>query len=113
MNKGWIMVITGSLFEVGWVIGLKYAAHLLEWAITGACIVASFYILLKSGQYLPVGTAYAVFVGLGTLGTVLADITIFGEGFRPLQLLFILAMLAGVMGLQFITTEAETKRSGS
>ncbi|MDO1831557.1 SMR family transporter, partial [Escherichia coli] len=69
--KEWGLLIIAAVFEVGWVIGLKHSESFGEWALTVVAIVISFSLLIRSGRYLPVGTAYAVFVGLGTVGTVL------------------------------------------
>ena len=63
-----------SFFEVIWVIGLKHANTFLTWTGTIIAIIISFYLLIMAGKKLPVGTAYAVFVGLGTAGTVISEI---------------------------------------
>lgn len=67
----WGNVFIAAIFEVGWVMGLKYAHSLIEWGATIVCIIVSFYLLMKATSVLPVGTLYAVFTGLGTAGTVL------------------------------------------
>ena len=69
MNKHWFMVIVAAVFEVCWVIGLKHANGTLEWIGTIIAIVTSFYLMIRAGRFIPVGTVYAVFVGLGTAGT--------------------------------------------
>lgn len=74
MNKPWGMVQIAAAFEVGWVIGLKHANNLWEWSATAIAIIISIYLMIKVSRYLPVGTVYALFVGLGTAGTVLAEI---------------------------------------
>jgi paired small multidrug resistance pump len=70
MNTSWVKVIIAALFEILWVIGLKYANDFWTWAGTVVAILISFYLMIVSGKDLPVGTVYAVFVGLGTAGTV-------------------------------------------
>ncbi|WP_153462855.1 DMT family transporter [Sediminibacillus terrae] len=105
MNREWIKVIIAAFFEVCWVVGLKHADNSLTWAGTVLSIVVSFYLLVKSGEKLPVGTAYAVFVGLGTAGTVLSDIAFFGEPFKPVKILLIVILLAGVIGLKLVEDE--------
>src|ERR1700740_112209 len=82
MNKQWLSVVIAAFFEVGWVIGLKHAGNALEWIGTAIAIFVSFYLLIKAGESLPVGTVYAVFVGLGTAGTVCADSLLFGEPWK-------------------------------
>ncbi|WP_053218327.1 DMT family transporter [Virgibacillus senegalensis] len=100
MNKEWIKIIVAAFFEVCWVIGLKHADDSWTWIGTVLSIVISFYLLVKSGEKLPVGTAYAVFVGLGTAGTVVSDIVFFGEPFQFMKVLLIVVLLAGVIGLK-------------
>ncbi len=105
MNKEWIKVVIASLFEVVWVIGLKHADNLWTWTGTVIAIVISFYLMIMAGKRLPVGTVYAVFVGLGTTGTVLADILFFGQDFNLLKIGFIVMLLIGVIGLKLVTDE--------
>ncbi|KKB38289.1 DMT family transporter [Bacillus thermotolerans] len=111
MTKEWLKVLVAAFFEVGWVIGLKHADHALEWAGTAAAIFISFYLLIMAGNKLPVGTVYAVFVGLGTAGTVLSDILLFGEPVKVEKLILIAILLVGVAGLKLVTDEAEGERS--
>lgn len=111
MNKEWIKVLIAAFFEVFWVIGLKHADSTFEWVGTAFAVFVSFYLLIAAGNKLPVGTVYAVFVGLGTAGTVLADILFFGEPVKTAKLLLILVLLAGVIGLKLVTDEAEGEKS--
>ena len=103
MYSSWMKVFIGAVFEVGWVIGLKHAQSVLEWSATIICIIISFYLLIKAGENLPVGTVYAVFVGLGTTGTILADIVLFGEALKVETFLLIILLLAGIIGLKLVT----------
>lgn len=103
MNRAWTLVICGAVIEVGWVTGLKHAHDLLTWTGTILAIIASFALLIKAASKLPVGTAYAVFTGLGTTGTVLLEILVFGEPFKLLKILLILVLLTGVIGLKVVT----------
>ncbi|WP_017547597.1 DMT family transporter [Salinicoccus carnicancri] len=109
MNMQWIKVVTASIFEVGWVIGLTHAGSWYEWVFTLVAIYASFYLMIDAGKYLPVGTVYAVFVGLGAFGTVLSEIILFGEPFRPLKIILIALILAGVIGLKMVTDDNESE----
>lgn len=111
MNKGWIKIVVAALFEIGWVIGLKHASGFGEWSVTVLAIAASFYLLVTGSRYLPVGTAYAVFVGLGTTGTVLAEILLFGEPFLWSKIIFILLLLSGVIGLKLVTNEKKEAKA--
>ena len=60
----WIKIIIGAIFEVG-LVGLTHANNTFEWILTVIAIVVSFYLLINASKYLPVGTSYAVYVGLG------------------------------------------------
>lgn len=103
--KYWLMVVVAVFFEVGWVIGLKHADSVVQWALTIVCIIVSFGVLIYAGRFIPVGTVYAVFVGLGTVGTVIMDMVLFGAPVRPLALLFIATLLLGVIGLKLATPD--------
>ncbi|MCM3757973.1 multidrug efflux SMR transporter [Sporosarcina aquimarina] len=107
MNANWIKVVIAAVFEVFWVIGLKHADGVLEWTGTVFAIVISFYMMIMAGKKLPVGTVYAVFVGLGTAGTVFSDIVFFGEPFKIVKMLLIMVLLAGVIGLKVVTPDTE------
>jgi paired small multidrug resistance pump len=105
MNKNWIIVFFAAFFEVFWVVGLKHANSLLEWAGTVISIVISFYVLIIAGRKLPVGTVYAVFVGLGTAGTVLTEMLFFGEPLKIGKIVLISVLLIGVIGLKLVTDD--------
>ncbi|RHW39043.1 QacE family quaternary ammonium compound efflux SMR transporter [Neobacillus notoginsengisoli] len=105
MNLNWVKVFVAAFFEVFWVIGLKHADSVLEWVGTAIAIIVSFYYMIDASRKLPVGTVYAVFVGLGTAGTVFTDIVFFGEPFKVAKILLILMLLAGVIGLKLVTNE--------
>lgn len=103
MNKGWLYVIIGAVFEVCWVVGFKHAYSVWTWSGTVAAVVLSFVFLVRAANRIPTGTAYAVFTGLGTLGTVAVEMTVFGEPFRLVKVLLIALLLAGVIGLKTVT----------
>lgn len=103
MNKIWLSVVIAAFFEVGWVIGLKHAAGALEWVGTVIAIIISFYLMIMAGRELAVGTVYAVFVGLGTAGTVLAEIVLFAAPVKPLKIILILFLLGGVISLKLLS----------
>lgn len=107
MNKTWLSVIIAAIFEVGWVIGLKHANSALEWVLTAIAIIVSFYLMIAASRSLPVGTVYAVFVGLGTAGTVIADILLFGAPVQAGKLILIGVLLLGVIGLKLMSKEKE------
>jgi paired small multidrug resistance pump len=105
MNANWMKVFVAALFEVFWVIGLKHADDVWTWAGTLISIIISFYGMIMAGRNLPVGTVYAVFVGLGTAGTVISEIIFFGEPFKMSKILLIFLLLVGVMGLKLVTKD--------
>ncbi|WP_227394649.1 DMT family transporter [Jeotgalibacillus aurantiacus] len=107
----WIKVLIAAVFEVCWVIGLKYAEGLWEWSGTLLAIAISFYLLINASKDLPVGTVYAVFVGLGTAGTVVVDILLFNEPFQWLKVGLIGVLLIGVIGLKLVSDSHESEGS--
>lgn len=108
-NRAWLSIAGAACLEVVWVIGLKHASAPWEWLVTGMALLVSFYTLVAASSKLPAGTVYAVFVGLGTAGTVLMDMIWFGEPFKLLKLVLILVLLAGVIGLKLVTGDSGTK----
>ncbi|CAM4096565.1 DMT family transporter [Saccharibacillus endophyticus] len=113
MNKIWMSVVIAALFEVGWVIGLKHASGVWEWAGTFVAIVVSFYLMIAASRTLPVGTVYAVFVGLGTAGTVIAEIVLFGAEIQLAKLLMIGTLLLGVIGLKLLSHGKTEEKGGA
>ncbi|TYR79253.1 QacE family quaternary ammonium compound efflux SMR transporter [Priestia megaterium] len=105
----WIKVVIAAFFEVFWVIGLKHADDPLSWIGTIISIGISFYLMIMTGKELPVGTVYAVFVGLGTAGTVLAEMVLFDVPFNAVKIVLILILLIGVIGLKLVTKESKSK----
>lgn len=107
MNKIWISVVIAAFFEVVWVIGLKHADSVLEWGGTLIAIIISFYLMIMAGRDLAVGTVYAVFVGLGTAGTVLAEIILFDAPVISAKLALIVLLLSGVISLKMLSNQKE------
>ncbi len=103
MNKNWTKLFIAALLEVGWVVGLAHAYSFWTWTATALAIIVSNYLMIAVAQILPVGTVYAVFVGLGAGGTVLADILFFAEPFQLMKILLIAILLVGVTGLKSVT----------
>jgi paired small multidrug resistance pump len=99
----WFVVAVAALFEIGWATGLKYANDGLTWTLTIAAILVSFTGLLMASTRLPTATVYAVFVGLGTLGTVIVDMIFFEAGINAGVVFFVVMLLVGVIGLKFVT----------
>ncbi|MEM5396321.1 SMR family transporter [Staphylococcus gallinarum] len=100
----WIKIVIAAMFEVGWVVGLTHASSAIEWLLTAIAIVLSFYLLINASKSLPVGTAYAVFVGLGTTGVMIFDVLVFAHGLNIGKVILIFTLLLGVIGLKLVTT---------
>jgi quaternary ammonium compound-resistance protein SugE len=99
----WIVLALAGVLEIGWAIGLKYTDGFTRLGPTAATIgamIASMALLGLAVRTLPVGTAYAVWTGLGTVGTVLLGIWLFGESIAPQRLFFIALIVAGIAGLK-------------
>lgn len=107
----WLKVFIAAFFEVFWVIGLKHANDFWAWSGTIISIVISFYLLIMAGKKLPVGTVYAVFVGMGTAGTVLSEIFFFGEPMKISKLFLVLVLLSGVIGLKLVTNHDDAPQT--
>ena len=101
----WIILVVAGLLEIGWAVGLKYTdgfTRLWPTIATIGAMVVSMGLLGLAVRTLPVGTAYAVWTGIGTVGTVLLGILLLGESSTPLRLLFIGMIVAGIMGLKLV-----------
>ena len=99
----WLTLFAAGLFEVGWAIGLKYSAGFTKLGPSVATIAAMLVSLLLLGlalKSLPLGTAYAVWTGIGTIGTVVLGIYLFGESADVLRLACIGLIVAGIVGLK-------------
>ncbi|RNB60275.1 QacE family quaternary ammonium compound efflux SMR transporter [Brevibacillus gelatini] len=107
MGKNWLLVVIAALFEVMWVVGLKSADSFWEWLMTVIAILVSFAVLIYSGKRLPTSTVYAVFVGLGTAGTVIVEMVVFQEPFSWVKIGLIALLLTGIIGLKLVTHEQE------
>lgn len=103
MNRNWIKVFVAAFLEIFWVVGLTHSYDFWTWTGTIIAIIISNYLMITAGQVLPAGTVYAVFVGLGTAGTVISEILFFGEPFKWKKILLILLLLIGVIGLKLVT----------
>lgn len=99
----WLILLLAGLFEVVWAVGLKYTegfTKLTPSLVTLAAMGASFYLLSVALRTLPLGAAYAVWVGIGALGTAIAGIMLFHEAVTPLKLVSLMLVIAGIVGLK-------------
>lgn len=102
----WLLLIVAGLLEVGWAIGLKYTEGFTRtWPslATTLAMIASIVLLGIAMKSLPVGTAYAVWVGIGAVGTVILGIVLFGEPADALRLVSLGLIIAGIVGLKLAT----------
>ena len=113
MNRSWMYIFIGAAFEVIWVSGFKHADDVWSWGATVGALAISFYLVIAATGKLPVGTVYAVFTGLGTAGTVLAEMAVFGEPVKAAKLLLIALLLAGVLGLKLVGGAADSKKEAA
>lgn len=102
----WMVLVVAGLLEIGWAIGLKYTdgfTRPVPSLVTAAVMALSLFLLGVAVRTLPVGTAYAVWTGIGTVGTVLLGMVLFGESADATRLLFIAMIVAGIVGLKMVT----------
>jgi quaternary ammonium compound-resistance protein SugE len=100
----WIILVVAGLLEVGWAIGLKYTQGFTKlWpsVLTIGGIVASMYLLAVAARTLPIGTAYAVWVGIGAAGTAILGMWILKEPVTPARLFFLALLVVSIVGLKF------------
>ncbi|HWT55351.1 MAG TPA: quaternary ammonium compound efflux SMR transporter SugE [Rhodocyclaceae bacterium] len=99
----WLLLILAGLLEIGWAIGLKYTEGFTRFwpsAFTLSAMLASVVLLALAMKSLPVGTAYAVWMGIGAAGTVICGVFLFGESTSLLRLASVGLILLGVAGLK-------------
>ena len=103
-SAAWVLLVVAGLFEVGWAVGLKYTAGFtrpLPTLLTIAAMTVSMGLLGVVARQLPIGTAYAVWTGIGAVGTALLGIWLFGESATAMRLACLALIIAGVVGLKF------------
>ena len=104
----WLYLFSAGLLEVGWAVGLKYTdgfTRIVPTTLTVLSMVASVGLLGLSLKSLPLGTAYAIWTGIGTIGTVILGIALFGESASALRLGCIALIVAGIAGLKAVSVE--------
>ncbi|VVN28922.1 Quaternary ammonium compound-resistance protein SugE [Pseudomonas fluorescens] len=102
----WIILFFAGLFEVGWAVGLKYTdgfSRPLPTALTVGAMIISLGLLGLAMKELPLGTAYAIWTGVGAVGTVIAGIILFGESMALFRLASVALIIAGLIGLKVST----------
>jgi len=102
----WIFLFIAGLFEAAWAIGLKYTegfTRLYPSIFTLACMFLSFYFLSQALKTLPIGTGYAVWTGIGIIGTTILGALLFNESLDLARILCIFLIFSGIIGLRFIS----------
>lgn len=105
ITQAWLLLVVAGLFETVWAVGMKYTdgfTRLWPSAIVAVAMVVSVVLLAIAMRTLPVGTAYAVWVGIGAAGAVLLGIVLFGEPASVARLACVGLILAGVIGLKLV-----------
>ena len=103
----WVILFVAGLLEIGWAVGLKYTegfTRLWPTVATAVALVASMSLLGLAVRTLPLGTAYAVWTGIGTVGTAVLGIVLFREPATVIRLVCIGLIVTGIIGLKFATT---------
>lgn len=104
----WVYLIIAGILEVAWAIGLKYTegwSKLVPSLITASIMIASFYFLSLAVKNLPIGTAYAIWTGIGTVGAAILGMVVFNEPKDLSRILCILLIIAGIAGLKLTSAE--------
>lgn len=102
----WIYLFIAGLFEIGWAVGLKYTdgfTKLWPSVITIIGMILSFYFLSSAVKTIPIGTAYAIWTGIGAVGTAILGIILFNESKEFIRVFFILLIIIGVVGLKLFS----------
>ena len=105
----WIILVVAGIFECAWAIGLKYSEGLSRlWpsVFTAVTMAVSLYLLSVAMKSIPIGTAYAVWTGIGAIGVAVLGMILFGESREWMRLLCILLIVAGVAGLRIFSRTA-------
>ena len=110
VNKSWLYVGLTSLFELFWIYGFNHASSWWHWLIVVGLIIVDFQFLYKACEGLPTGTVYAVFAGIGTVGTALMDVFLLGGSLNAGKILFIFIVVVGVISLNITDLRDEQKR---
>jgi quaternary ammonium compound-resistance protein SugE len=100
----WVIILIAGLLEMGWALGLKYSdgfSKPIPSVLTVVLALASFYLLSLAMKDIPVGTAYAVWVGIGAVGTAIAAVYLFGEPVSAMRVAGIGLIIAGITALKF------------
>ena len=102
----WVYLIIAGLFECGWAIGLKYTegfTRLTPSILTVTAMAISFWLLSTAMKSIPVGTAYAVWTGIGAVGVAIMGMILFGESRDVLRIISLVLIVSGIIGLKLVS----------
>ena len=102
----WVYLTVAGLFEIGWAIGLKYSdgfSKPVPSLITVAAMAMSIWLLSVAMKTIPVGTAYAVWTGIGAVGVAILGMALFGESREILRITCLFLIIAGIIGLKLVS----------
>ena len=102
----WVYLVVAGLFECGWAIGLKYTdgfTKMIPSLLTVSAMAISFWLLSVAMRTIPVGTAYAVWVGIGAVGVAILGMVLFGESRDIMKIVCLLLIMAGIVGLKLVS----------
>ena len=103
----WTYLVIAGLLEIAWATGLKYSEGFtkpLVSVVTAILMIASFYFLSLALKTLPIGTAYAIWTGIGAVGTAIVGIMLFGESREAIRIICMLLIVAGIIGLKIFSS---------
>lgn len=106
----WIYLIIAGISEIAWAYGLKMSHGFtnIEWSIaTIIMILFSFFLFARSLKAIPMGTAYAVFTGIGAFGTAIIGIIFLDESVNPLKIISLIMLISGIIGLKLVDKKKE------
>jgi quaternary ammonium compound-resistance protein SugE len=103
----WVYLVVAGFFECGWAIGLKYAdgfTKLIPSLLTVSAMAISFWLLSAAMKTIPVGTAYAVWTGIGAVGVSIMGVVLFGESRDVMRIVCLLLIVSGIVGLKLVSS---------
>jgi quaternary ammonium compound-resistance protein SugE len=107
-QMAWVFLLVAGMVEIGWAVGLKYAdgfTKLWPSVLTVAGMIASFYFLSLAVKTIPLGTSYAIWTGIGAVGTTILGVILFKEPATVVRLLCVLLIVAGIVGLKLTAAD--------
>lgn len=112
----WVLLVIAGFLEAAWAVGLKYTAGFtrpLPSVLTASAIAASMLLLALAARSLPIGTAYAVWVGIGAFGAAVLGIVLLGENASPARLVFLALLIVAIVGLKVTSGQGQGADSES